>query len=253
MLLGGPVRGLLRGPVQGPVAAGLRGRGVALLRDPVTVRLRGPVVLPLRDPVVLLPRRPVRGVPGGVAPALRGVVLAGVVRAARLGAGAPAKVVARIGGAVGRVGPAGQFGPDQKSGPVFLRAPGPAQRVDEKQSPPVLLVGPLWGWVGFAWGAALVAYGYAYGVGVFMQLAQDATARRVHDRVRDQFGYDQSRAVAGVRAHRPAGQPGMCQTPRLGDGTRMCGQLEAEPALGRAPGRGCRGGTETGTVCGVCS
>jgi hypothetical protein len=246
MVLGAVVRRLVRRAVQEPV--------------PVELRCSTAVL-------VLVLRWASAEVPGGVMPALRGVVLIGVVRAVRLGAGAPAQVVPRSGGVAGRVRPACQFGPDQQSGAVFLRAPGQAQRVDEKQSPPVLLLGALRGGVGFARSTALVPYGYAHGVGLVVQLAHHTPARGVHDRVRDQLGYDQGRAVAGVRAHRPAGQPGVREASGLGDGARMRGNLEAEPALGSAPVGGCslprsrtgsRGdtaiGAKTGPVCGgVCS
>jgi hypothetical protein len=248
MLLGAVVRRLVRRAVQEPV--------------PVGLRCSMAVLVP-----VLVVRCARTEVPGGVLPALRGVVLVGVVRAVRLGAGTPAQVVPRSGGVAGRVRPACQLGPDQQSGAVFLRAPGQAQRVDEKQSPPVLLLWALRGGVGFARGAALVPYGYAHGVVLVVQLAHHTAARGVHDRVRDQLGYDQGRTVAGVRAHRPAGQPGVREASGLGDGARMGGKLEAEPALGSAPVGGCplprsrtgsRGdtaiGAKTGPVCGgVCS
>jgi hypothetical protein len=102
--------------------------------------------------------------------------------------------------------------------------------------------------------AALVTYGYPYYVVAVVQLAHDARAGGVHDRVGDQLGDDEGRRVAGVLAHRPVGQPGTRQTSCLSDGSRVCGQLEAEPALGGRAGAEPCGGTETDPVFGgVCS
>lgn len=133
--------------------------------------------------------------------------------------------------------------------------PGFAEGIDEKQSPPVLLLGPRpAGRVGLARGAALVTHRYPHQVVAVVQLAHYVCARRVHDGVGDQLGDHQGRAVARVLAHRPAYQPGPRQASGLCGGTRMCGQLETEPALGSGPGGADSGGTEAGRACGgVCS
>ena len=148
-----------------------------------------------------------------------------------------------------------QVGPDQQAGSMFLGTPGPAQPVYEKQSPPVLLIRPLRGRMRLAGSTALVTDGYPHQVVAIVQLADYVAARGVHDRVGDQLGDDEYRRVAGVLAHGPAGQPGPRQASRLGGGTRMCRQLEPEPALGSGPTwGGSRGGTETEAACGgVCS
>lgn len=118
----------------------------------------------------------------------------------------------------------------------------------------MLLLGPLRRGVRLTRSASLVTYRYPHHVGGIVQLTEDAPPHGVHDRVGDQLGDDEGRRVAGVLAHRPAGQPGTCQTSRLSHGARVCGQLEAEPALGGRAGPEPCGGTETDLVFGgVCS
>ncbi|AKJ13842.1 hypothetical protein ABB07_28525 [Streptomyces incarnatus] len=133
-LLGGPVRRLVRGPVEGSVPVRIRCRVTVLVRvRPLVVglvwirpfvvglmRVRPFVVglMWIRSRVAGLMLGWVSGVgqmrvPGGPLPALRCLVLAGVVRAVRLGAGAPAQVAPRSGGVGGRLGPPGQLGPDE--------------------------------------------------------------------------------------------------------------------------------------------
>ena len=181
------------------------------------------------------------------------------VRAARragLRAGSPAQVVAGPAVVTGRVRLARQLRPDQQAGAVLMGAPGVTQGVHEKQSPPVLLLGPLRRRVRFARRAALVAYGYSHQVVTVVQLAHDDAARGVHDGVGDELGDDQGCCVAGVLADRPMVQPCPCQASGLRGRTRMGGQLEAEPTLGSGLVRAhSGGGTETeGAACGsVCS
>ncbi|CAL9606001.1 hypothetical protein SUDANB145_05519 [Streptomyces sp. enrichment culture] len=154
------------------------------------------------------------------------------------------------------VGRVRQFGPDQQPWTVLLRTPGVAQGIDQEQSSAVLVLGlPPGRRLRLTRRAPLVPYGYADQVGAVGQLAHYAAARRVHDGVGDQLRDDQSRCVAGVLTHRPAGQPGARQASGLGGGTRMGGQLEAEPALGSRPaGGGSRGGARAvGARGGLCS
>lgn len=112
----------------------------------------------------------------------------------------------------------------------------------------MLLLRPLGQGARLTRGAALVTYGYPHQVVFVVQLADDPLTGGVHDRVGDQLGDDEGRRVAGVLAHRPAGQPGVGQTSGPGHGARVRGQLEAEPALGGQAGAGPGGGTETGSV-----
>lgn len=118
----------------------------------------------------------------------------------------------------------------------------------------MLLLGSLWRGVRLARSASLVAYGYPHQVVAIVQFAHDTLARAVHDGVGDQFGDDEDRGVAGVVGHGPADEPGTCQMPGLSHGTRVCGQLEAEPAHGGRAAAHPGGGTQTGAVFdGVCS
>ncbi|GDY73280.1 hypothetical protein SAV31267_027650 [Streptomyces avermitilis] len=118
----------------------------------------------------------------------------------------------------------------------------------------MLLLGSLWRGMRLPRRTPLVAYGYAHELVTVVQLAHDVFARGVDDRVGDQLGDDQGGRVTGVLADLPAGQPSTRQTPGLGHGSRVCGQLEAEPALGGRVGAHPSGVAETGSVFGgVCS
>jgi hypothetical protein len=118
----------------------------------------------------------------------------------------------------------------------------------------VLLVGALRRGVRLTGSASLVAYGYPHQVVTVVQLAHHTRARAVHDGVGDQLGDDEDRRVAGVVGEGPAGEPGARQVPGLSHGTRVCGQLEAEPAHGGGARAHPCGGTQTGAVLGgVCS
>jgi hypothetical protein len=118
----------------------------------------------------------------------------------------------------------------------------------------VFLLGTLRRGVRLIRSASLVTYGYPHQVVPVVQLAHHTRARAVHDGVGDQLGDDEDRRVTGVVGHVPAGEPGARQVPGLSHGTRVCGQLEAEPALGGGARAHPCGGTQTGAVLGgVCS